>query len=220
MNTSDNNLVFAGGFGNGKRSVARTAEILGKRLNVNDVWPTTYSSARKNPEKLKNKLREAKYAAGHSAAAIELVKPGVKTEYMFFNAPTPASRRHILFGGYLIAVHMHGNVLKNREPFLPTAKFDASYVAEVSSHFIANILPLVTGEIPRFDSKATFSAMVSEGAHVNNVQTIDDEYFQPIQQAPSLTTIRGVPTVTVAGGHSRFLVDTDLMLNEVFDILS
>lgn len=212
-----NNLVFVGGFGNGKSAVEQIAEQLGKHLNVNDVMAFTLSDARRNPDELIKRMKDAKLAASHSAGALALTRAGVKSaEHMFINAPTPTTRLHLLGSGLLIAGHMTRDALRDPELRGPTAKFNLSYGGELVSHLISNLWPLINGEIPEFNSRAVFGAMSEEGVKVTDIQTIGDEYFpSDSDSVGKLWTPQGVETITVEGGHNRVLVDPR-MLDEVF----
>jgi hypothetical protein len=215
-----NNLVFVGGFGAGKSQAEKCGVALANKINADDVQSFTFSQSRRDPRLVEHYLKRANTAGSHSAGALKLSEIAGLEEYFFINAPLPRTRRHILLQGGKIAVNMMRDAIEDRKLLEPSFAFVAGYTADISLHPVSNFKPLISGEISAFDSSMVLPELANANSRVHDIRTLHDEYFDPSIQEIANFEASQVDSITLIGNHNRFLVDTHVMIEEVFQAVN
>lgn len=196
-------VVYIGGFGNGRSCAEGVASAL-EDYYENVEEPFTFSEAIKDPEKIRKAVERASVVT-HSAGLLA-IRGTWPESIQAFNPPLPTSRSRLVIRTLAKTTHLHtpGRGIKRGSDIKAVAQFDASSVAELAVHPVANLGNL--GKISKFN--AVKELMDAQEAYIPSelIYTDDDDYFKLSWLSEMTAKSANVRVTRLPGEHDELIL--------------
>lgn len=207
-------VVYVGGFGNGRSSAEGVASALERHFE--DVAEFTFSDYINNPEAVQKAANRA-YLVTHSAGALAIANASINpTRAELLNPPLVRGVPSLLARTVLKQARMAtpGVGMHTLGDAVSVAKYNASSVAELATHPLANLGNL--RKVSNFDSVYAAVKAKQEGIHSRLTWTSNDVYFQPEEHDLANLRNHGLHAQMVTGEHDEVVLRPQQFIDQLF----